>query len=65
MNYANQVMNQYKGNENAWMTVDAIITRCNDNNTKFFALQILDEAIKVSITHTTTTKFCLMIVLWL
>ena len=31
------------------MTVDSIFQLCQDNNTKFFALQILDDAINVSL----------------
>lgn len=50
MQYANRILNEYKGNQNAWMTVDKILELCQDNNAKFFALQILDEAINVSIT---------------
>jgi len=38
MQYANRVLNQYKGNENAYMTVDKILQMCDDNNAKFFAL---------------------------
>ena len=30
------------------MMVDSIFAQCDDNNVKFIALQILDEAIKVS-----------------
>ncbi len=48
MQYANRVLNEYKGNQNAWTTVDKILELCQDNNAKFFALQILDEAINVS-----------------
>lgn len=48
MQYANRVLNEYKGNQSAWMTVDKILELCQDNNAKFFALQILDEAINVS-----------------
>jgi len=46
MQYANRVLNEYKSHENAYMTVDKILELCPDNNAKFFALQILDEAIK-------------------
>ena len=50
MKYANHVLNEYKSHENEYMTVDKILELCPDNNAKFFALQILDEAIKVSLT---------------
>ena len=49
MQYANRVLNEYKANENSWMSVDKILEYCPDNNAKFFALQILDEAINVSV----------------
>lgn len=49
MQYANRVLNEFKSNENAYMTVDKILELCPDNNAKFYALQILDEAIKVSL----------------
>lgn len=48
MQYANTLLNQFKGNDQAWMTVDKILELSQDNNVKFFALQILDEAINVS-----------------
>ena len=48
-------MNQFKGHEQAYMTVDKILQMCNDNNAKFFALQVLDDAINVS--ALTTTNF--------
>ena len=41
MQYANRIMNQFKGHEQAYMTVDKILQMCNDNNAKFFALQVL------------------------
>ena len=46
--YANKVLNDFKSNENAWRTVDKILDNCQDINVRFFALQILDDAIKVS-----------------
>ena len=48
MAYANKVLNELKGNQSAFMYVDTIFQLCSDNNVKFIALQILDEAIKVS-----------------
>lgn len=48
MQFANNLLNQFKGSEQAWMCVDKIIEHATDNNVKFFALQILDEAINVS-----------------
>ena len=49
MQFANNLLNQFKGNEQAWLCVDKIIEHATDNNVKFFALQILDEAINVSL----------------
>lgn len=57
MQFANQLLNQFKSNENAWMTVDKILDLSNDNNVKFYALQILDEAINVSLPLLTTIAF--------
>ena len=59
MQYSNRVLNQYKGNEQAWMTVDKIMEHATDNNVKFFALQILDEAINVSNPLVLTNNFFL------
>ena len=57
MQYANQLLNQFKSNEQAWMAVDKILELTSDNNVKFFALQILDEAINVSQTHSPSFHF--------
>ena len=57
MQFANQLLNQFKSNENAWMTVDKILDLTNDNNVKFYALQILDEAINVSLPLLTIIAF--------
>ena len=48
MQFANQLLNDFKSNDQAWRAVDKIIDLAADNNVKFFALQILDEAINVS-----------------
>lgn len=31
-------MNEFKANENAWMTVDSILQHAKNPNTKFFGL---------------------------
>jgi Importin-beta N-terminal domain len=38
-------MNAFKEHPNAWQVVDKILDTATDSNTKFFALQILDEAV--------------------
>ena len=48
MEFANNVMNQFKLHKDAWMTVDKILELSQDPNTRFFALTILDEAVNVS-----------------
>ena len=54
MRLANSVLNEYKSNENAWLTADTILNRAENINSKFIALQILDEAINVSVNSTNT-----------
>lgn len=41
-------MNQFKSHQDAWLSVDKILTNAQNPNTKFFALQILDEVLNVS-----------------
>lgn len=43
---ANHVMNEFKSNSDAWMAVGTILDTTDDVNTKYFALQILDDAVK-------------------
>ena len=45
---ANDILNKFKSNPDSWLVVDRILQQANDPNTKFFALQILDEAVNVS-----------------
>ena len=45
---ANRILNEFKMNENAWMTVDSILQHAKTPNTKFFGLQMLDDAVNVS-----------------
>ena len=45
---ANNVLNQFKQYPDAWLVVDRILSTAQNPNTKFFALQILDEAVWVS-----------------
>jgi len=47
---ANNVLNQYKAHPDAWTTVDKILMQSQSPDTKFFGLQILDEAVNVSST---------------
>jgi len=42
---ANDILNQFKANPNAWLVVDRILSVAQNPNTKFYALQILDEAV--------------------
>ena len=42
-------MSEFKSSQHAYLCVDTIFQLCPDNNVKFFALQILDDAIKVSL----------------
>lgn len=48
MAMANDLLNQFKENQNAWLTVPAILSNSQNMNSKFLSLQILDEAVKVS-----------------
>lgn len=41
-------MNGFKEHPEAWTHVDKILDKAQSPNTKFFALQILDEAVNVS-----------------
>lgn len=41
-------MNQFKAHPDAWLAVDKILTVAQNPNTKYFALQILDEVLNVS-----------------
>jgi hypothetical protein len=42
-------MNGFKEHPDAWIHVDKILDKAQSPNTKFFALQILDEAVNVSL----------------
>lgn len=42
---ANKVLNDLKSSEGSWRIVDTILSQSTDVNTKFFALQILEETI--------------------
>jgi hypothetical protein len=44
---ANKLLNEFKSNPDAWTYVDKIIDGAQNPNTKFIALQILDEAVNV------------------
>jgi exportin-1 len=44
---ANDVLNKFKANPDSWLVVDRILQTAQNPNTKFFALQILDEAVNV------------------
>lgn len=48
---ANNILNQFKEHQNAWQVVDKILDHSKEPNTKFFALQILDEAVNVNLTE--------------
>ncbi len=45
---ANQLLNEFKSHQDAWMCVDQILQKSNNPHAKFLALQILDEAVNVS-----------------
>ena len=45
---ANEILNQFKSYPESWLVVDRILQQAQNPNTKFFALQILDEAVNVS-----------------
>lgn len=40
-------MNQFKSHPDAWTYVDKILDKAQSPHTKFYALQILDEAVNV------------------
>ena len=44
---ANQLLNEFKSNPDAWMCVDKILSESKNPHSKFLALQILDEAVNV------------------
>jgi hypothetical protein len=44
---ANDILNQFKQHPDAWTHVDKILEKAQSPNTKFYALQILDEAVNV------------------
>ena len=46
---ANDILNQFKSYPDAWTIVDQILEKSQNANTKFYALQILDEAVNVRI----------------
>lgn len=48
---ANNVLNQFKAYPDAWLTVDRILSVAQNPNTKFLALQILEEAVNVSLSN--------------
>lgn len=45
MQMANSILNEFKGHNEAWMCVDSILVNAQSPQTKFFGLQILDEAV--------------------
>ena len=54
---ANEILNQFKAHPDAWQVVDRILSGQSSPNTKFIAVQILDEAVNVS--TTTSINFLL------
>jgi exportin-1 len=48
---ANDILNKFKSNPDSWLVVDRILQQALNPNTKFFALQILEEAVNVSMIH--------------
>ena len=42
---ANNLLNEFKGNPDAWLVVDKILEKSKSPHSKFLALQILDEAV--------------------
>lgn len=44
---ANNILNQFKESQEAWTIVDKVLDKAFSPNTKFYALQILDEAVNV------------------
>jgi hypothetical protein len=44
---ANDILNKFKSNPDSWLVVDRILQQASNPNTKFFALQILEEAVNV------------------
>lgn len=46
LRYAQEVLTRYKEHPDAWTRVDSILEFSQNQNTKFYALQILEEAIK-------------------
>ena len=57
MEYANQMLNEFKSHQDAWTVVDFILLQSEDINTRFFGLSILDEAVNVSIVRLLLHKF--------
>lgn len=45
----NTILSEFKVHEVAWLTVPYILINANDINSKFLSLQILDEAVQVSL----------------
>lgn len=45
MHNANNLLNEFKQNSEAWLVVDAILEKSQSPHSKFLALQILDEAV--------------------
>ena len=42
------MLNQFKQHPDAWTLVDKVLDKAQSPNTKFYALQILDESVNVS-----------------
>lgn len=42
---SNSVMNQFKEHPDSWQCVDKVLDQSQNPDTKFFALQILDQAV--------------------
>lgn len=45
MQQANNILNQFKQHQDAWLTVDQILEKSQNAHGKFLALSILDEAV--------------------
>jgi exportin-1 len=50
MAQANQILVSLKDDPEFWLNADMILEKSQSNNTKFFALQVLEEAVKVNLT---------------
>ena len=46
INLANQAINEFKNDPDAWLWTDMVVENSQNNNTKFISLIILEDAIK-------------------